>query len=390
MSSFRLRSNVMAKADLINNNKRAKSPSPDFTPVSGEHQQSSITSISAQSTQPKAILPFMPKTTFGIKSQANGPFSKMKILKQNSLMYDIFARSSSASFERQASCESATYNTTTTTNNSFLIQNNIKHNNSQSFKLNNNLNATSKQIIPSTSSLASSVISNFNINSNNKNNNSLAMLMMNNQMINSNRNIVRTVFKPPCLFSLNVNSLNQRIKVNYCFTQHTNLSSSSGISTLKSGRSCSAAANNTTTPNNGSVNWNNMNRSKNSASSLAFLLNRQSSVSTNCPTMPTSSGIGSSYTCSSSDQARLMSSTNSATSSCSSSQLLSSILFETYLEFADFVQLFRSFYIHMRKDLKEIFDRYAILVNSKDTDDQNVDRTWTSTRRLWKNLIFKV
>jgi len=324
------------------------------------------------------------KTAFGGKTQASGPFSKMKILKQNSLMYEIFARSSSASFERQASCESATYNTTTTATNHFSLQNNqnnIKHDNCQSFKLNNNLNATSKQIIPSTSSLASSVVSNFN-NNNLNNNNSQGMLMMNNQTMNNHRSIVRTVFRPPCLFSLNVNSQN-RIRVNYCFTQHNNLSSSSGISTIKSGRSCSAATNNTAS--NGTVSWNNMNRSKNSTSSLAFLLNRQSSVSTNFPTTLTSSGIGSSYTCSSSDQTRLMSS-----ASCSSSQLLSSILFETYLEFSDFVQLFRSFYIHMRKDLKEIFDRYAILVNSKDTDDQNVERTWASTRRLWKSLIFKV
>ena len=42
----------------------------------------------------------------------------------------------------------------------------------------------------------------------------------------------------------------------------------------------------------------------------------------------------------------------------------------------------------MRKDLKEIFDRYAILVNSKNTDDQNIDRTWQSTRKNWKNLIY--
>lgn len=65
------------------------------------------------------------------------------------------------------------------------------------------------------------------------------------------------------------------------------------------------------------------------------------------------------------------------------------MLFETYLEFDEFANFFKSFYIHMRKDLKEIFDRYAILVNSKNTDDQNVDRTWQSTRKLWKSVVYK-
>lgn len=69
-------------------------------------------------------------------------------------------------------------------------------------------------------------------------------------------------------------------------------------------------------------------------------------------------------------------------------KFLKSMLFDTYLEFNEFQQLFKSFYIHMRKDLKEIFDRYAILVNSKNTDDQNIDRTWQSTRKNWKNLIY--
>ncbi len=65
------------------------------------------------------------------------------------------------------------------------------------------------------------------------------------------------------------------------------------------------------------------------------------------------------------------------------------MLFETFLEFDEFANFFKAFYIHMRKDLKEIFDRYAILVNSKNTDDQNVDRTWQSTRKLWKSVIYK-
>lgn len=297
-------------------------------------------------------------------------FNKMKILKQSSLMYDIFARSSSASFERQASFESANYNGT-----SF---NQHAHNN-HSFKIINQLNNlnTSSKIIPSTSSLASSVVS--------SNLNTLNFINIVNAQANSNK--FKTSFRPPCLFSINLLSSNLAIKsqispiiqLNYCFNHHnSSLSSSSGLSTLKSGRSCSAA----TTANWSSNSNTYINRSKNSTSSLAFLLNRQSSVSTNCPTNANTSGIGSSVL---SDHLQ-----NTPTkSSCSSAQLLSSVLFDTYLEFPEFVQLFRSFYIHMRKDLKEIFDRYAILVNSKDTDDQNVDRTWQSTRKLWKSLVYK-
>ena len=283
-------------------------------------------------------------------------------------MYDIFARSSSASFERQASCESATYNTNAHNNNA-----NIK---SHSFKISNQLNNlnTSSKIIPSTSSLASSVVSS-NINN---------YQMMSNQ----SNNRYKTAFKPPCLFSLNLSNglkiqISPVIQVNYCLSQHSyqnnhniSMSSSSGISTLKSGRSCSAA----TTANWSTTSNNYINRSKNSTSSLAFLLNRQSSVCTTCPTNTVTSGIGSSVN---SEQIQ------TTKSSCNSGQLLSSILFDTYLDFPEFVQLYRSFYIHMRKDLKEIFDRYAILVNSKDTDDQNVDRTWQSTRKLWKSLIYK-
>lgn len=80
-----------------------------------------------------------------------------------------------------------------------------------------------------------------------------------------------------------------------------------------------------------------------------------------------------------------------AANACSNynAKFLKVMLFETYLEFDEFAHLFKSFYIHMRKDLKEIFDRYAILVNSKNTDDQNIDRTWQSTRKLWKSVIYK-
>lgn len=77
-----------------------------------------------------------------------------------------------------------------------------------------------------------------------------------------------------------------------------------------------------------------------------------------------------------------------ASSSSSGQQSLSSILFDTYMEFSDFCDLFKSFYIHMRKDLKDLYDRYAILVNSKDTDDLNVERTWQRQRRMWKHLIY--
>ena len=182
------------------------------------------------------------------------------------------------------------------------------------------------------------------------------------------------------------------------------LSSSSGISTLRSGRSCSGSG--WATTNNSSSN--NMNRSKNSTSSLAFLFNRQSSISTTGgpnlnsgqnqnamlndmahATAPISlaNNISISFAPILTDSHAL--GNGNGNGNVESDQYLTSMLFDSYLEFPEFVNLFKSFYIHMRKDLKDIFDRYAILVNSKDTCDQNFEQTWQSIRKLWKNLIYK-
>ncbi len=189
------------------------------------------------------------------------------------------------------------------------------------------------------------------------------------------------------------------IKSNLSETTYS-LSSSSGISTLRSGRSCSGSG--WATTNNSSSN--NMNRSKNSTSSLAFLFNRQSSISTS--TCPNTTSQHQNLILSSnlndmnhhnSAPINLPNNINISFAPLSteagnpgvSDQYLTSMLFDSYLEFNDFVNLFKSFYIHMRKDLKDIFDRYAILVNSKDTCDQNFEQTWQSIRKLWKNLIYK-
>ncbi len=228
---------------------------------------------------------------------------------------DSFARSSSASLERHGSYDSGLASQST--------KSHSNHQNEQNSKM--RLNDKTKKYIKSKLKLA---------------------------------------FKPPVLFNLVKNTRNESTtssSSNYTISVEMNpsicnsfdhqsfLSGSSGISTLKSGKSL------------------NMNRSKNSTSSLAFISNRQSSACIN------SSSIN-----------NLNESIASAETSLLTSQFL-----ETYIEFPEFVQLFKSFYIHMRKDVKDIYDKYAILINIKDLDEQNVDHTWQSTRKIWKNLILK-
>jgi hypothetical protein len=244
--------------------------------------------------------------------------------------------------------------------------------------------------------------------------------------VSSNRNSIRRVvaaFKVPNLFSLvnTNNNNNPKGNVNTLAAVATNattilvsplvkrqihyqsVSSSSGVSTLRSGRSCSATgwANNT----------NNINRSKNSTSSLgASLLNRQSSLCTNSAIMAaanhntmTNAANYQSSTATSSNNNLTLNGANNLTIvfadnesepavSKPAQELLpstvSSMLFDTFIEFDEFVELFKSFYVNMRKDLKDLFDRYAILVNSKDTDDLNLEKTWQKTRRMWKRLIY--
>ena len=131
-----------------------------------------------------------------------------------------------------------------------------------------------------------------------------------------------------------------------------------------------------------------MNKNKNSTSSLAFLF-RQNSIKSNTQnqsetcvnTTPVS--IANNISISFSPQCI------SDASNTPNEQNLSSLLFESYMEFPEFVNLFKSFYIHMRKDLKDIFERLSIPVNSRETNDQDFEITWQSTRRLWKNLIYK-
>ncbi len=68
---------------------------------------------------------------------------------------------------------------------------------------------------------------------------------------------------------------------------------------------------------------------------------------------------------------------------------LASYLYENYIEFPEFVNLFKSFYINMRKDLRDLYDRYAILVSNKDNlDELSMEKTWFAERKYWKKLIF--
>ena len=141
--------------------------------------------------------------------------SKFKILKQKSLMYEIFARSSSASFERQASSDSSPCAHSTNNNN----QHGVKATNSAK-PIMSNLKANSI-IVPSTSSLASSVMSNSFINNNHCFGNRM------NHLVNSR---LTTSFKPPALFSLvtttatapyrDGKSLFNRDLINLCFIDY--------------------------------------------------------------------------------------------------------------------------------------------------------------------------
>lgn len=222
--------------------------------------------------------------------------TKMKNFKQKSLVTEFFARSSSASLERQASYDSY----------------------------------------------------------------SNAHNMHNLHLLNRNRRILNQ-FKPPLLFNwpnFPTNSIgsasamtNTNSNTSGIYNSHINhplvhfhynhqSSSSSGISTLKS-----------TT-----------NRSKNS-----LILTKQNSICTNCQLpqqqnylTPIASTYGSVF-----DNTNLF---------------LSSVLYDSYMEFPEFVELFKSFYIHMRKDLKEIYDRYAILVNCK--DDENIEKTFSTISKI--------
>lgn len=66
---------------------------------------------------------------------------------------------------------------------------------------------------------------------------------------------------------------------------------------------------------------------------------------------------------------------------------LSSILCDTFMEFDEFTDLFKSFYIYMRKDLKDLFDKYAVEIFENKDDDS--EKTWQKQRQLIKKLVYQ-
>ena len=76
-------------------------------------------------------------------------------------------------------------------------------------------------------------------------------------------------------------------------------------------------------------------------------------------------------------------------SAAAAAAVLASSLCYSYVDYDEFVRLFRSFYVHMRSDLREIFDRYAVRMSGSDerVDDENIAWTWEHMRALWKRRI---
>lgn len=164
-------------------------------------------------------------------------------------MYEIFARSSSASFERQASCDSSPYSHNNT-NNISLQQQSILAANNKSNKPPTMTNLkTNSIIVPSTSSLASSIISASYFGNNNN-----AAMSQSYQYHHHPSTRLITPFKPPTLFSLiataaamgKPKSLNIVVNpiIQYGNYQTSSLYSTSGVSTMRSGRSGASSTNN--------------------------------------------------------------------------------------------------------------------------------------------------
>jgi hypothetical protein len=61
-------------------------------------------------------------------------------------------------------------------------------------------------------------------------------------------------------------------------------------------------------------------------------------------------------------------------------------LLENYMDFDEFTDLFQSFYIHMRRDIREIYDKYAIIMNNKEVDDLNLAKTIKNQLKYWKDM----
>lgn len=199
----------------------------------------------------------------------------MKLFKHKSLMPEIFYRSSSASLERQNSCESQ----------------------------------------PSQQLLSTSIYTTANA-------------------LSNSRKTLK--FQPPLL--LNLHNFPSSSTLNH-FSQQNQSSSSSGISTLKS-----------------------THRSKNSSTST--FLHKQSSICKNTLTHHLN--------------------VNPNPNESLYSNQLTSILYESYMDFAEFSELFKSFYTHMRKDIKAIYDKYAVLVSCK--DEESLEKTVSCVTRAPKSL----
>jgi hypothetical protein len=141
-------------------------------------------------------------------------------------------------------------------------------------------------------------------------------------------------FQPPVLFNLPKNSTNTLLSMH----QKYQSSSSSGVSTLKS---------------------NITSRSKTSVP-------KQSSTSSYTNACPHHKHVNTEQ-----------------------QNIFTSVIYDSYMEFSEFIDLFKSFYIHMRKDLKEIYDRYATLCNCKDYDDnvENTIKSMVNHTPTYKNSI---
>ncbi len=155
----------------------------------------------------------------------------------------------------------------------------------------------------------------------------------------------------------------------------TSISSSSGVSTLKSGRSSNCWSNHS-------------NRSKASTSSLGIgsMQNPSPSVSSSSTNLAAMNAAVSA----------------TVTNNCQpivefvdnaggNDMKLSTMLYGSYIEFPEFVNLFKAFYVNMRKDLKDLYDRYAVLVSSgrEKLSEADMERTWQSMRKYWKKLIYE-
>jgi hypothetical protein len=156
----------------------------------------------------------------------------------------------------------------------------------------------------------------------------------------------------------------------------TSLSSSSGVSTLKSGRNSNCWSNHS-------------NRSKASTSSLGIgstTHNQSPSVSSSSTNLATAAATAVTV-----NTAPPLVEFHVDSNSSSDQMKLGNLLYGSYIEFPEFVSLFKAFYVNMRKDLKELYDRYAVLVSSgrDGLNDPDVERTWQSVRKYWKKLIYE-